>query len=102
MSLQLVELQARVAAVSKIYAERFDIERDRAWYALKLAEETGEACRAYLNIQGQTRETLSGQAARDMLAEELTDVIAHALLLASSEMVDLEAAFHRKWLSHLP
>ena len=58
---------------------------------------------AFLVATGRTRpravatETSDGAGAA--LADEVADVLAHLLLLARSQGVDVEAAVRRKWLA---
>lgn len=77
--LTLPALTERVEAVSALYARKFGIARDPDWFVLKLAEETGELTQAYL-------------------AAEVADVLAHLLLLARSQGIDVERAVREKWL----
>ena len=54
--MNLEELTAEVEAVSRIYATRHGIDRDPAWFVLKLQEEVGELTQAYLMRSGQARD----------------------------------------------
>lgn len=110
--LTLSGLSGRVEAVSALYARKFGVERDPDWFMLKLAEEVGELTQAFLVATGRTRPrgdvSPAGAAAGDgtagpdgaasPLADEVADVLAHLLLLARSQGVDVEAAVRRKWL----
>ena len=117
--LALADLTERVEAVSALYARKFGVERDADWFMLKLAEEVGELTQAFLAATGRTRPRAaapggsgapgvsSGAAggrvvpddARAALADEVADVVAHVLLLARSQHVDVDAALRRKWLA---
>ena len=101
--LALPDLADRVEAVSALYARKFGIERDADWFALKLTEEVGELTQAFLAATGRTRPRADGGTgpddARQALADEVADVLAHLLLLARSQGVDVEAAVRRKWLA---
>jgi NTP pyrophosphatase (non-canonical NTP hydrolase) len=102
--LALADLTERVEAVSALYARKFDVERDADWFALKLTEEMGELMQAFLVVTGRTRpRDGSGEGMHDdagpALANEVADVLAHLLLLARSQGVDVEAAVRRKWLA---
>jgi NTP pyrophosphatase (non-canonical NTP hydrolase) len=110
--LTLDDLTERVEAISALYARKFAVERDPDWFMLKLAEEVGELTQAFLVATGRTRprgDALpSGAAApgaeagsdggASPLADEVADVLAHLLLLARSQGVDVDAAVRRKWL----
>ena len=108
--LTLSGLGERVEAVSALYARKFGVERDPDWFMLKLAEEVGELTQAFLVATGRTRprgDAPSGAApdgaavpdgGASPLADEVADVLAHLLLLARSQGIDVEAAVRRKWL----
>ena len=103
--LTLSGLGERVEAVSALYARKFGVERDPDWFMLKLTEEVGELTQAFLVATGRTRprgDAPSGATGRDdgasPLADEVADVLAHLLLLARSQGVDVDAAVRRKWL----
>lgn len=86
---------------SSRYAASNAIERNRAWYALKVSEEAGEVAKAFVTLVGQGRSKLPPAESREKLADELADLVAHAMLLAMNEDIDIEDAIRRKWLSHL-
>jgi NTP pyrophosphatase (non-canonical NTP hydrolase) len=90
----LTELARRVA---DIYAERFEIRRDPAWYLGKMSEELGKVTSAYLKLQGQGR----GAASRRDLEDELGDLLGFVLLFADWQGVDIGAALQRKWGAYL-
>ncbi len=99
--MNITELTARVRQVSEVYAKTNAIERDRAWYAFKVAEEAGEVSKAFLAVLGQSRAKTDTDVARRELADELADLIAHALLLADNEQLSVQEAIERKWLRYL-
>ncbi|MEK8227188.1 pyrophosphatase [Oerskovia sp. M15] len=91
--------------MSALYARKFGIERDPDWFVLKLAEEMGELTQAFLTVTGRTRPRVTPGAGgavpddgRAALAAEVADVLAHLLLLARSQGVDVERALEEKWL----
>ena len=109
--LTLSGLGERVEAVSALYARKFGVDRDPDWFMLKLAEEVGELTQAFLVATGRTRPRgdapPSGVAPDGVtghddgaspLADEVADVLAHLLLLARSQGVDVDVAVRRKWL----
>jgi NTP pyrophosphatase (non-canonical NTP hydrolase) len=98
----LQELAASVEHVSRRYASTFGIERTSDWQILKLHEEVGELTQVHLMRQGQARPKGHTPAELDeKLADEIADVLCHALLLAEHHQVDLPAAIRRKWLSRV-
>ncbi|WP_265520150.1 MazG nucleotide pyrophosphohydrolase domain-containing protein [Oerskovia flava] len=106
-ALTVSEVSDRVEAISALYARKFGIERDPDWFALKLAEEVGELVQAFLATTRRTRPRVGTGAnlpdgADPAFADEVADVLAHLLLLARSQGVDVDAAVRRKWLAWEP
>lgn len=101
-SLTLAEIGERVKAVSDIYAARFQIERDELWHLGKLTEELGELNAAFLQLAGRGRtKGYAPEELRRNLESEAADLLAHLLLFARQQKIDLEAALRNKWFSHL-
>ncbi|MCZ4272607.1 phosphoribosyl-ATP pyrophosphohydrolase [Maritalea porphyrae] len=95
-------LSKKVALVSDRYAKRCDIRRDDDWYALKLVEEVGELNAEYLRLTGRGR--TKGKTIpqiRDDLGAECADVLAHLLLFAQNNNIDLEKELREKWFVYL-
>lgn len=98
----MLDLQNQVKQVSDIYAERFGIERDDLWHLAKMSEELGEVNAAWLKCRGQGRDGgKSADELRTELESEVADLIAHVLLFASHNNIDVEAAIRAKWLKYL-
>lgn len=98
----LSRMTASVARVSDIYAERFQIERDPAWYLAKLSEELGELVAVDLKLSGKARQHgKSEQELQRDLEREAGDLFAHLLLYCQNRGIDLEAAMKAKWYAHL-
>lgn len=92
-------LTREVEKVSKKYTRKFDIERDKSWFVLKLQEELGELIQSYLMMNGKGRKKgKSEEELRHDFNEEMADVLCHVLLLAKSQKVDLEKEVEKKWL----
>lgn len=101
--MDLETLQGEVEDVSAFYAERHDIARTNDWFVLKLGEEVGELTQAYLARCGQARDKGRTREERDEdFRSELSDVLAHVLLIAERFDVDLVAEVERKWLVWKP
>ncbi|WP_413220682.1 hypothetical protein [Tritonibacter mobilis] len=49
----LNQLTSAAKQVSDLYARRFGVTRDAAWYLGKMTEELGEVTSAYLSLAGQ-------------------------------------------------
>jgi NTP pyrophosphatase (non-canonical NTP hydrolase) len=95
----LRQLTDEVEAVSRLYAHRHGINRDDAWFLLKLQEEVGELTQAFLMRAGQARtKGQSPQEIEERFRAELADALAHVLLIARRHEVDLEVEVARKWL----
>lgn len=93
------ELTDEVDAVSRLYAERHGIQRDAAWFLLKLQQEVGQMTQAYLMKTGQARD--KGQTLEQLdgaFRAELADVLSQVLLIARHHEVDLEPEIEAKWL----
>lgn len=94
----LKDLAARFEKASLHYAAAHQLQRDEAWFMLKLHEEVGELTQAFNRAtgrglpKGRTPEEL-----RQDLADETADVLGHILLLAHQHDLDLNAAVERKW-----
>ncbi|MFY9929474.1 MAG: pyrophosphatase [Streptosporangiaceae bacterium] len=101
MDLRLLEDD--LEAVSRLYAERFGIDRDDSWFVLKLHEEVGELTQAFLMRAGQARNKGLSPAELDReFRAELSDVLAQVLIMARHFNVDMQGELERKWLSQNP
>ncbi len=102
MAATIEELTEKVSQVSDIYARRCDIRRDDDWYLLKLQEELGELTAEALRLSGRGRtKDLASDEIRDHLGKEAGDLLAHLLLFARHNDIDLEAALEDKWFKYL-
>ncbi|KIC41257.1 hypothetical protein RA27_11550 [Ruegeria sp. ANG-R] len=97
MAENLRDLTELARAVSDIYAKRFEIDRDAAWYLGKMTEELGEVTSAYLKHSGRGR----GVCGHDDLADEVGDLLGFLLLFAEWQGIDPGDALRRKWEKHL-
>jgi predicted RNase H-like nuclease/NTP pyrophosphatase (non-canonical NTP hydrolase) len=94
--MSLDDLARRCDQVCEDHARRHGVERDAAWRLLKLQEELGQLTQVLLRrLEGRP-------VAAEAVADELADVVAHALVLAHHEGVDVEETIARTWLSRLP
>ncbi len=100
--MEIQALTRQVATVSERYAEAFGIVRNDDWYLLKLQEEVGELTQSYLKLTSRARASdAANDALRTAFAEELADVVCHALLAADHFGVDTAEVIQDKWLSRL-
>lgn len=102
------ELAEKIGAIGDLYARLFQVERSDDWYLIKLQEEVGELCAAFLKLSGRTRAAAQENAmaknptqARDALAAEIADVLAHTILFANAQGIDIQKALDEKWLHYL-
>lgn len=97
--MNIKQLTNEVEKVSQNYIAKFDIERDKSWFVLKLQEELGELIQSYLMMNGKGRKKgKSEKELREDFNREMADVFCHVLLLAKSQKVDLEKEVNKKWL----
>ncbi|MCO6185907.1 MazG nucleotide pyrophosphohydrolase domain-containing protein [Rhizobium sp. L1K21] len=102
MAMTIEELTEKVAQVSDIYAKNCGIERDDDWYILKLQEELGELVAEYLRLSARGRsKDLNQSEIRNRLEAEAGDLLAHLLIFARQNDIDLEAALINKWFKYL-
>lgn len=103
MSERSIEVLSRkISQVSDTYAVRCGIRRDDDWYALKLVEEVGELNAEYLRLTGRGRS--KGKSADQIRADmgaECADVLAHLLLFAKHNSIDIEQELREKWFVYL-
>ena len=98
----LNRLGAVAHEVGDLYAERFAVERDAAFYLGKMVEELGEVTSAFLKLTGRARGSDQDKAAlRGDLEDELADLFGFLLLFARWQGVDLGAALDKKWGAYL-
>jgi len=91
-----------ISKISDLYASRFGIERSSDWYLLKIQEEVGEMCSAYLKNTQRAR--VAGQSSDELkknLEDEFADVLAMLLLFAKDQEIDPESAIKNKWYQYL-
>ena len=93
MTVDLRALAERFEAASQAYAAGKSVTRDDDWFFLKVQEESGEVVQAWLRRTGRK----AGMAEPEALADELTDLLGHVLLIAHRFDLDLADAVRRKW-----
>ena len=93
----LNQLTSAAKQVSDLYARRFGVTRDAAWYLGKMTEELGEVTAAYLKLAGQGR----GEGSREDLEDEVADLLGFLLLFASWQGIDSAKTLRRKWGGYL-
>ncbi len=94
------ELQQALLKVAEGYGKAHGIDIDQDFALLKLYEEVGEFAQAVLIHRKKSRpEKHTGEeASKQMMADELADIIGLAVMNANLFEIDLEEALERKWL----
>lgn len=100
MKLDLKEIEENINKVSDIYAERFDIKRDKDWYFYKFIEEVGEMTKAYNLLNGKSKNDPDENSFKDF-QDEFSDVFAHLILFAKENGIDPLKSLKEKWFLHL-
>lgn len=98
---QLRALQDLAAGIEKAHQLKAGFDRDLDAYALKIAEEVGEAYQAYL--QHTKRRQSNGQTPEHIwhnVENQTTDVLMYLLVFCRHAGVDLHAALERKWFCY--
>ncbi len=100
---ELAKLTKEAQKVLKQYKKEFpEVQMDRDYFPLKLAEEWGECLQSYLMFTDRGRQKgNTKQQIHEKLEQELADVFGYLLLFAESEGVDLKKAIQKKWFALL-
>ncbi|MBL9170423.1 MAG: hypothetical protein JNN07_21990 [Verrucomicrobiales bacterium] len=102
--MEIKTLEETIVIVAESYSKKFKIPLTRTYIQSKLYEEIGELAQALMVYDELVRpeKRTSREAAKEMVAKELADVIGMAFLTAHLLGVDMEKAFTEKWVSYLP
>lgn len=101
-TMDLKQLTDKIELVSRSYATKHGITRDKDWFVFKLQEELGEMTQKYLMLTDRGRKKgLTDQEIRSHFEDEVADVLGQLLLLAKHFDVDLEKSLERKWFAYL-
>ena len=97
------EMQDGILEVSKIYGKRFNVDIDQDFAILKLYEEVGEYAQAVLihRKKSKPEKYKSENETKEMLGEELADIIGMAVVNADLFGIDLKKAIQDKWLKRV-
>jgi len=96
------ELEQKILDNAKRYEQNHQVKVDLDFSLLKLIEEVGELYQAIMIHQKKSRpeKHLPEQESHNQLAEELSDVVGMAIVLADRLGVDVEKALLDKWINH--
>lgn len=97
------EMQNGILEVAKIYGKRFDVDIDQDFAILKLYEEVGEYAQAVLihRKKSKPEKYKSAKETKEMLGEELADIIGMVIVNADLFGINLKKAIQDKWLNRL-
>jgi NTP pyrophosphatase (non-canonical NTP hydrolase) len=98
--MDIQEAAVRLEQLSKQYTNRYNIDRTPQWILLKLTEEVGELMQAYLKVSKQTRHAADQTFDRQVLEDEMADVLGMTLIVAREFNLNIEAGLERKWFRH--
>lgn len=99
--MHLNDIAVRIENLSIQYAEVYGINRSADWALLKLTEEVGELAQAHLTATGQSRDRgIGAPERRQVVADELGDVLGMCLVYAKQLGIDPEVAIAEKWFRH--
>ena len=95
------EMQKAVMKIGEIYGERFNVRIDEDFVLLKLYEEVGELAQGVLIHRRKCKpgKYISHDESKQMIANELADIVGLTIMNAGLLGVDLEKAIENKWLS---
>lgn len=101
--MELRQLQSDIRQSMELYMKGNDLSLDQDFVVKKLAEEFGEYMQAVLIREGKCRleKRLDPHEAQKLLAQELADLLALALLNAELYDIDIVQALEEKWLVSL-
>lgn len=101
VQMHLNDIARRIENLSIQDAEGYGISRSADWALLKLTEEVGELAQAHLTATGQNRDRgISADEQRQVVADELGDVLGMSLVYARQLGIDPEVATAEKWFRH--
>jgi NTP pyrophosphatase (non-canonical NTP hydrolase) len=97
------EMQKGILEVAKIYGERFNVNIDQDFAILKLYEEVGEYAQAVLihRKKSKPEKHKPKDETREMLGQELADIIGMVIVNADLFGIDLKKAIQDKWLDRV-
>ena len=97
------KITEKVKQVSEMYQREYpEVNMDRDYPPFKLTEEWGECLQVYLMLTDRGRQKgKSKEDIKEMLQQEMADVLGYLLLFADSEKINLEEAIEKKWFSYL-
>lgn len=94
----LKKLSDKFNTASLKYCEHNNIIKTDTWVLLKLQEEIGELCQAYLMQTGQARDKgFSHIELKEMLASEAADALGMLMTFIAMQNIDIENHIEKKW-----
>jgi len=98
--MEFKELHDAIIKVAEIYGKKFKIKIDENFALLKLYEEVGEFAQSILIHRKKCKpeKYLNKNKSKEMVANELADILGLVIINAHLLGVDLQKAIEEKWL----
>ncbi|MCM8532374.1 MAG: hypothetical protein NE330_14520 [Lentisphaeraceae bacterium] len=97
--MKIQELITEILKNADWYAKKFNVEVDKEFAAMNLVKEIGQFAEARLINQGIAVKKLNDADAKDRMTQELTDIIALAIINADLYDIDIEKSLKEKWIN---
>ncbi|MEK7096647.1 MAG: MazG-like family protein [Patescibacteria group bacterium] len=101
--MEFSEVARGIVNTGKKYGNKHNIRIDQDFALTKLYEEIGELAQAWLIHTKKCRpeKYVSNEKSKQLISEELADVVGVSIMIADLLGIDLEKAINEKWLSKL-
>ena len=98
--MEFSKVKKAVCDNAKSYEKKYKVKIDENTALLKLMEEVGEFMQSVLIYKNKCRpeKKVSKSKAKEELANELSDVVGVAMIIADIYNIDLEKAINKKWI----
>lgn len=98
--MEFKELREKVLKNARRYEEEFSLILDQDFALLKLYEEVGEFAQSILIHRKKSRpeKHVDEAVSKEMVAEELADILGMVIVNADRLGIDLESAIVGKWI----
>lgn len=99
--MEFKKLEEEILATWERYAKIHEVDTSENYSVLKLGEEFGEFMQSYIIYKKmcKKRKILPDEEAFSAMAQELSDVIGTAMLVAKRLGIDLEKEITDKWIT---
>ena len=99
--MEVKELISAIVKNGEWYGKKFDVEIDKDFAAYNLVKEIGQFAEATLIDQKRVMDSkkLDPVAVKDLMTQELVDIVALAIINADLHGIDLEKGLMDKWIN---